>query len=146
MRRALCLLLSLALALSAPAGALAAGSSTTAPSSSGGSNAFSPGLPQSGATTPTSTTPTITSATGTSTTGTSSGLTGSSIVAIVIGAIIVLGGISFFIWRDSRRHARARGHSTGALSERSKPGSKRPQKARKLSPAERRRRKRGRAR
>jgi hypothetical protein len=56
---------------------------------------------------------------------------------------VVLGGIAFFIWRDARRRAPARG---GEGYEIRRSGSKRPPKPRKLSPAERKRRKRGRAR
>jgi hypothetical protein len=59
----------------------------------------------------------------------------------------VLGGISFFIWRDARRRAPTRARPAGALAaEGRRQGSKQRAKPRKLSPAERRRRKRGRAR
>lgn len=83
------------------------------------------------------------------TTTTSSGgnLSGSSAIAIAVGAFLVLGGISLFIWRDARRHAHVRRRPAPAMSAgpSGRPGSKR-EKPRKLSPAERRRRKRGRAR
>jgi hypothetical protein len=103
---------------------------------------FSPGLPQPASTT-TTPTPVVT---GTSTNG-NSGLSGSGIVAIAIGAIVVLGGIGFFIWRDARRRAPVRGHAHAAAEFGSRrAGSKPPPKPRKLSPAEKRRRKRGRAR
>jgi hypothetical protein len=91
--------------------------------------------------TTTSTTPTV--VTNSSTTGGSS-LSGGSVFGIAAGAVVVLVGISFFIWRDARRRAPARGGSATPAAERI-PGSKRV-KPRKLSPAERRRRKRGRAR
>ena len=62
--------------------------------------------------------------------------------------MIVIGGISYFIWFDARKHAPKRGRlaaaGVGAAGRRA--GSKPPPKPRKLSPAERRRRKRGRAR
>jgi hypothetical protein len=109
-----------------------------------GSSPFSPGLPLQSTTTPT-TTPTIVQ-TATSSSG-SGGLSGTSAVLIAAGAIVVLGGISLFIWRDARRRApvRHRAHAdVGGVGGRS--GSKAPPKPRKLSPAERRRRKRGRAR
>jgi hypothetical protein len=56
---------------------------------------------------------------------------------------VVLAGISFFIWRDARRRAPQRG---GEGYEIRRSGSKPPPKPRKLSAAERKRRKRGRAR
>ena len=59
----------------------------------------------------------------------------------------MLGGISFFIWRDARKHA-PKGHRTLAPidAEGRRAGSKPRPKPRKLSQAEKRRRKRGRAR
>jgi hypothetical protein len=65
---------------------------------------------------------------------------------IGIAALAVLFGIAFFIWRDARKRAPVR-HRTAALAD--GPGgrsSKARTKPRKLSPAEKRRRKRGRAR
>jgi hypothetical protein len=133
----------LLLALAAPAGALAqsgAGSPINIP---GSTSPFSPGLPQSTPSiTPTSTaTPTSTS------TSTNSGLSGTGIAAIAIGALLVLGGISFFIWYDARRKAPVRRAAAayGGVDGRARTGSKAKPKPRKLSPAERRRRKRGRA-
>jgi hypothetical protein len=110
-----------------------------------GSNPLSPGFPQPSVSIPTTTTatPTITS---TTSAGSGSGLTGSSAIIIAIGAIIVLGGISFYIWRDARRRAPTRHRAAMALPEGRRQGSKQRAKPRKLSPAERRRRKRGRAR
>jgi hypothetical protein len=121
-------------ALGAPGPALA---------QSGDTNPFAPGLPQSIPSIPTQQTtpilpvqPTTTSAGG--------GLSGGAAVGIAIGAVIVLGGISFFIWYDARKRApvRQRLAAEGVGSG----GSKARPKPRKLSPAERKRRKRGRAR
>jgi len=109
----------------------------------GPGNPLSPGLPQAPATVPTATTPTVTPTTTSS--GSGSGLSGSGVIFIAIGAIVLLGGISFFIWHDARRRAPVRhAHATAEFGAGA--GSTRPQKPRKLSPAERRRRKRGRAR
>jgi hypothetical protein len=126
-------LLGLALALP-PAAALAQGPS----------NPLAPGIPQAPVTTPTAT-PTITNQT---TTGPGdSGLSGGATLGIAIGAIVLLVGISFFIWRDARRRAPVKHHAAHAdAGVGARSGSKRPPKPRKLSPAERRRRKRGRAR
>ncbi len=110
----------------------------------GPSNPLAPGLPQPAGTVPTSSTPTVINPTTTSSTS-GSGLSGTSALAIGIGALVVIGGISMFIWRDARRRAPVRhAHATAGAGARS--GSKRPIKPRRLSPAERRRRKRGRAR
>jgi hypothetical protein len=113
--------------------------------SAGGSNPLSPGFPQPSVSTPTTTTavPTISTATSA---GSGSGLTGNSAIIIAVGAIIVLGGISLYIWRDARRRAPARSRAGGAIDEGRRSGSKQRAKPRKLSPAERKRRKRGRAR
>jgi hypothetical protein len=59
-----------------------------------------------------------------------------------VGAIVILAGISFFIWRDARRRAPVKPGVVAATAG----GSKPRRGSRKLSPAERRRRKRGRAR
>ena len=93
-------------------------------------------------TAPTTTaTPTVSN---TSTTG-DSGLNGTGAIAIAIGALVVLGGISFFIWRDARKRAPVR--ATAAIAgDATRAGSKAKPKPRKLSAAERKRRKRGRAR
>lgn len=83
----------------------------------------------------------------TATAGSGSGLKGSSAVVIGIGALLVLGGIGLYIWRDARRRA-PKGHRTLAPidAEGKRAGSKPHPKPRKLSQAEKRRRKRGRAR
>jgi hypothetical protein len=121
--------------LALPAAALA--QSTT-------SNPFSEPLPQPTVSTTTTAAPTISTS---ATAGGGSAFTGNSAVIIGIGAIVVLGGISLFIWRDARKRAPVR-HRPGELPDGSGPryGTKPRAKPRKLSPAERRRRKRGRAR
>jgi hypothetical protein len=140
----------LAGALALPSAALAQGGSLTPGGS--GSNALTPGLPPSQATVPTTTTPPASNVplttTPTNSAGNSSGLTGSAAVAIAIGAFVVLGGIAYFIWWDARKRAPKRGHlaAAGIGTPGRRAGSKPPPKPRKLSPAERRRRKRGRAR
>jgi hypothetical protein len=58
----------------------------------------------------------------------------------------VLTGISLFIWRDARRRAPVRHRAAEAADASSRAAAKQRAKPRKLSPAERRRRKRGRAR
>lgn len=111
-----------------------------------GTNPLSPGFPQPTVSVPTTTTvaPTIQT---TTTAGSGSGFSGSSALIIAIGALVVLGGISFFIWRDARRRAPTRTSAWApGLEEGRRQGSKARPKSRKLSPAERRRRKRGKAR
>jgi hypothetical protein len=109
--------------LAAPA-AWAAGSSGTPVTSSPGIGAPSFGLSSGGAaTTPQQTTPAVTPATTTSATGGS-------------------------IWYDARGHAARVGHGKdeALFGQRAHAGSKAPPKPRKHKPAERKRRKRGRAR
>jgi hypothetical protein len=130
--------------------ALLVGAALTLPpvasAQSTGSNPLTPGFPQQSVSTPTTTTATPTIQT-TATAGSGSGLSGDSAIFIAIGAIVVLGGISFFIWRDARKHA-PKGHRLTAPidAEGRRAGSKPRPKPRKLSAAEKRRRKRGRAR
>jgi hypothetical protein len=109
----------------------------------GPSNPLAPGIPITPAQTPTATTPTVINPT--TTTGSGSGLSGSSAIIIATGAIVLIAGISFFIWRDARRRAPVH-HRTAEAPAGAGAGTKRAPKPRKLSPAERRRRKRGRAR
>jgi len=116
--------------LTAPSPALAASSAL---------NPFSPGVPVAPVTS-TASAPTVNT---NSSSGASGTLSGGSVFAIAVGAVVVLGGISFFIWRDARRRAPV--PVTGANPERARPGSKTRPKQRKLSAAEKRRRKRGRA-
>jgi len=127
--------------LLSPPGALAQGSATLPGQGQG--NSLTPFTPQGPTPTQTATTATV-NPVSTSTTG--SGLTGTDGVAIGIGAVLVLGGISFFIWRDARKRAPVRQHAATAAAGGGPGPRQRPQKSRKLSPAERRRRKRGRAR
>jgi hypothetical protein len=112
-----------------------AGASSSAPSP------FTPGIPASPTTLPTPAAPTIVN---TTTTGSSGGLSATDSIAIGVGALVVIGGISFFIWHDARRRAPVRSAAAGV--EETVPGSRRKPKTRKLSAQERRRRKRGRAR
>jgi hypothetical protein len=112
---------------------------TPLPSSS---NPLSGGVPLSPA--QTTTTPTVIPNVSTAGSG-SSNLSSGSALAIVVGALVVLVGISFFIWRDARRRAPIRAANAAAGSEGRRTGSKAPPKPRKLSSAERKRRKRGRA-
>jgi hypothetical protein len=109
---------------------------------------FTPGIPQPQATAPTQVTPTVQTLAPTSTSA-DTGLSGGGIAAIAVGALVILGGIAFYIWYDSRRRApvRHRALADGAgLPGSGKTGSKQRTKPRKLSKAEQRRRKRGRAR
>jgi hypothetical protein len=148
-------LLGAALVLPSAAGAASPTAATTAappatpvtPSLGGqGTNPLSPGFPQPSVSIPTTTTSAVPTVSGTTSSGSSSGLTGKSAIIIAIGALIVLGGISFYIWRDARRRAPVRAHAAGPIDEGRRAGSKARPKPRKLSPAERKRRKRGRAR
>jgi hypothetical protein len=125
-----------------PAPAVAATSATTAaaPSITG---PLSPGVPAAPVTPTTSSTPTILANSSTAASGSSS-LSSSDAIAIVAGAVVILTGIALFIWRDARRRAPV--SPAGATADAARlPGSRRV-KPRKLSAAERRRRKRGRAR
>jgi hypothetical protein len=106
---------------------------------------FAPGIPVSPPPAQTATTPPVVISTPGSTS--SGGLSGGGAVAIGVGAIAVLGGICFFIWRDARRRAPIHHRATVASgADGARPGHKPKPKTRKLSRAERRRRKRGRAR
>ncbi|HEX3801824.1 MAG TPA: hypothetical protein VHV75_03190 [Solirubrobacteraceae bacterium] len=94
-------------------------------------------------------TPSVVTVPATTTTSSSSGLSGVDSLLIAIIAVLVLGGIAFYVWFDSRRSAARVGHGRSDDSlygERAHSGSKTPHKPRKLKPAERKRRKRGRAR
>lgn len=153
-RAALVALLGAALLLPSAAAAASSTAATTAtppatpvtPSFGGqGSNPLSPGFPQPSVSIPTTTTATPTVA-GTTTAGSGSGFSGNAPFIIAIGAIIVLGGISFYIWRDARRRAPVHARAGGPIDEGRRAGSKPRPKSRKLSAAERKRRKRGRAR
>ncbi|HEY8625663.1 MAG TPA: hypothetical protein VIL82_06630 [Solirubrobacteraceae bacterium] len=127
--------------LASPAGSLAAGSS---------GSPLTPGIPQNTGASPTTVpAPAAPVLTGnnTVTSAGSSSLSGGSATAIAIGALVVLAGISLFIWRDARKRAPVRSRAAVEGPDgRSRTGSKPKTKPRKLSPAERRRRKRGKAR
>ena len=138
------------------ASATASSTSVTASSTSAtaSSTSATSGNPLSGGlnpVAPTPTTPTTAAAPpvvsgGTATTASgSSSLSASSAIAIALAALVVLAGISLAIWRDARRRAPNRSRAATATGPEERiPGSKRV-KPRKLSPAERRRRRRGRA-
>src|SRR5436305_1072927 len=112
----------------------------------GPGNPFSPGVPQPTPTVQTQPQAPIIATPTTSSSG-DNGLSSGGVLAIAIGALLVLGGISFFIWRDARRRAPVRHRAaTATAGADPRAGSKQRSKPRKLSPAERRRRKRGRAR
>ncbi len=115
-------------------------SPSPSPGGSLGGGLTSPGVVPTTATA----TPTVISTATASTSG-SSGLSGNSAIAIALGAFLVLGGISYFIWRDARRRAPVAARAAAERDGQNVPGSRARPKARKLSAAERKRRKRGRA-
>jgi hypothetical protein len=126
------------------------GSGQGSPFPSSGGGPLSPGLSTPGTPTPTTATQTQTQATNATTTAGGGGsLSQTSVFGIVIGAVIVIGGVCLYIFRDARRRAPSRGRRAdagagGAAAQSRVPGSKRV-KPRKLSPQERKRRRRGRA-
>ena len=137
-------------ALALPSAALAASTPSTRPRSDHqpgeSANPFTPGVPQSPAPAPT-TTATAPIVNPTTTTSGRQRPGGGAAVVIAIGALVLLAGISFFIWRDARRRAPVRHRAAEATAGAgTRAGSKSRTKQRKLSPAERKRRKRGRAR
>ena len=75
----------------------------------------------------------------------SSSVSGNTAIFVAIGALVLLGGISFYIWHDARHRAPVKAGADIGFPEGKRAGSKSPQKSRKLSQAERKRRKRGRA-
>jgi hypothetical protein len=153
-RAVLVALLGAAIVLPSAAAAASTAASTASPAATAvtpslggqGSNPLSPGFPQPSVSIPTSTTPAVPTISTATSAGSGSGFSGNSAIVIGIGALIVLGGISFYIWRDARRRAPVRAHAAGPIDEGRRAGSKQRAKPRKLSPAERKRRKRGRAR
>ena len=135
-------LLALGPGLMVPVVARAAGSSSGGQSQlTTSSNPFSGGLTVPGETA-TTTTPTTTTVLNTSTSGSGGGISGASAIAIALAAFVIIVGIAAAIFRDARRRV---GGARHAEPEERIPGSRRPPKTRKLRPAERRRRKRGRA-
>jgi hypothetical protein len=142
--RVIALLCATALLGALPAIALGAGStSTVAAALPDSTSPFSPGVPATPV--PTTTTTATTPVVSTSSSSSGGGLSGESALFIAIGALIVLGGIAYFIWHDARRHAPVSATDLSVTAG-GRSGSKAPPKSRKLSAAERRRRKRGRAR
>jgi hypothetical protein len=111
------------------------------------SNPLAPTFPQPSVSIPTTSTTAAPTVSATPTAGGGSAFSGSSAIIIAIGALVVLGGIAVYIWRDARRRA-PKGHRLVAPidAEGRRAGSKPRPKPRKLSAAEKRRRKRGRAR
>src|SRR6266508_3447852 len=67
-------------------------------------NPFGP-LPQNSATVPGTTSTSAPPVLQTTTAAGSSSVNGAGIAAIAVGAIIILVGISFYIWRDARKRA-----------------------------------------
>ncbi len=95
----------------------------------------------------TTTTPVTTVATGTS--SSSGGLSTLDELLIGIVAALLFVAIGYFVQRDARSHLARSRHADrdpALYGQRAHPGSKAPRKPRKPKPAERRRRKRGRAR
>lgn len=136
--------------LTAPA-ALAAGSTSTASTTTPGTTTpatTTPGFGLSNAE-QNAVSPNTNNVAPATTTSSSGGLSGADAVIIGIVGVAVLFGIVFFVWRDARGHAARVGHGTASESmfgKRAHAGSKAPPRARKLTAAERKRRKRGRAR
>lgn len=128
--------------MAGPAWVPAPASAAAGPSSS----PFTPGVPQSQQAVPTQAAPPVVLNNPSSSSSSSGGLSAASSIAVGVGALVVIGGIAFFIWYDARRRAPARAAAAAGAGERSVPGSKRKPKPRKLSAQERRRRKRGRSR
>jgi hypothetical protein len=85
---------------------------------------------------------------GTTTTSSSGGLSTADAVIIAVVAALLLGGIAVGVRYDAHKHlAHIRhGDREDAMFATAHSGSKAPKKSRKLTPAERKRRKRGRAR
>jgi hypothetical protein len=111
----------------------------------GSGNPLSGGVTAPATPTPTTATQTATSPTTTTAAGGGGSLGKSSLIAIVVGAVIVIGGVCTYIFRDASRRAPSRKRAdAGPNRERRVPGSQRVN-PRKLSTQERRRRKRGRA-
>jgi hypothetical protein len=137
-------LLALTLLISSLACGCAAGLAAPAALAAGGaSTALSFSLTSGGAS---STPQTTTVAPVTTTSSSSGGLSSLDAAIIAVVAALLLGGVAFWIWYDARGHAARAGHEESMFSQRAHAGSKTPHKPRKLTPAERKRRKRGRAR
>jgi hypothetical protein len=122
---------------------LGAGSAIAAGS---GGNPLSGGVTAPATPTPTTATQTETATSATTTASGGGSIGKTSVIGIAVGAVIVIGGVCFFIFRDARRRAPSPGRraDAGATPDKKVPGSQRV-KPRKLSAQERRRRKHGRA-
>lgn len=134
----------------APAGHASKGNPATTPAG----QVLSPGFQGPGAAAtpvaPTSTQPQQIPAAPVATSASNAGgsINGTDALILAFGAAIVLLIVAYFILRDSRHHARRLRHASaaGGDSGGAHRGSKAPHRSRKLSAAERKRRKRGRAR
>jgi hypothetical protein len=146
-RRVCAALAALIVGLGLTGSSVAVGAGTTPAPPTSTSNPLAPGVPVSPAPSTSTAAPTIVQTASSNSAGSSS-LSSNSVLFIAIGAVVLLVAISYFIWRDARRRAPVKGRGlTGELGlEGRRAGSKPPRKPRKLSAAEKRRRKRGRAR
>jgi hypothetical protein len=133
-----------------PGLALAADTTSSVPLQSAGgsqSNPLTPLTPSAPAQQTQPVTPTVAAPTTQTPTAGSSSLSGTNAIAIAIGALVLIGAIGTFIWYDARKRAPVRHRAAAATAGGGgRPGSKPKAKGRKLSAAEKRRRKRGRAR
>jgi hypothetical protein len=142
-------LIAVALLLALPAVSQAAGATSTTITPSGVTTSpFSVGIPQSsgGATTTTATSTIATS--GSTTAPVAGSFSTLDVILVVAGVLSVMLAIIVYVGRDSRRTARALGGSkqSGAGPGMGRhQGSKALPRARKMSAAEKKRRKRGRA-
>jgi hypothetical protein len=144
-------LLGALVALSVPGLALAADTTSSIPLPSAGgsqSNPLTPLTPSTPAQLTQTVTPTVPAPTTQTPAQGSSTFSGTNAIAIALGALVLIGAIGAFIWYDARKRAPVRHRAAAATAGGGggRPGSKPKGKGRKLSPAEKRRRKRGRAR
>jgi hypothetical protein len=117
------------------------------PLGSGGLSGGLPATPSPPVAPSTSAAPPILPTATTASTG-SGGLGGNGVILLAVITGGVLAVVAYFIWRDARRHAPVKpgGYTAAEALGGGRSGSKAPPKSRKLSQAERKRRKRGRAR
>lgn len=116
------LVLTLALLLPAIASALAVPGNSLHPF---------PGIPQSPPQVQSTTTPPPGNGTVPSSTSGGGGLSGADAVIIALVAVVILGGIALFIWRDARHRAPVPQRTARASPEGRRPGSKQRVKPRK---------------
>jgi hypothetical protein len=136
--------------LTAPA-ALAAGSTSTAATTTPATTTPATSTPSFGLSNAeqNAVTPTTNNVAPVTTSSSGGGFSGLDAFIVGIVGVVVLFGIAFWVWRDARTHAARVGHGPGSdamFGRRAHAGSKTPPRARKLTAAERKRRKRGRAR